>query len=68
MVTDEKEIMRNTVDSVQKERRGFLKKTAYAAPTLIAMGTLMKPKSAKADDFGPPPSDPNGDGQGTTWE
>ena len=42
---------------VQAERRGFLKKTAYAAPTLLALGALTKPTKVKAG-FGGPPSDP----------
>ncbi len=40
------------------ERRSFLKKTAYATPTLVALGSLMKPTKATAADFGGPPSDP----------
>jgi|GEM_PF-2354525 len=42
---------------LHRKRRDFLKKSAYAAPTLIAMGQLIKPQKANA--FGPPPSDPN---------
>jgi len=38
-------------------RRGFLKKAAYVAPTLISLGTLLRTTDAKAD-FGPPPSAP----------
>ncbi len=49
----------NVKEMVQKERRGFLKKTAYAAPTIIALGGLLKPRDAKADDFDRPPSDPD---------
>ena len=30
-------------------RRGFLKKTAYHAPVLIAMGQLVKPEDVHAD-------------------
>lgn len=44
-----------------KERRSFLKKTAYAAPTLIVMGGLLRPTQIKAG-FGPPPSAPVGEG------
>ncbi len=44
-----------------KERRGFLKKTAYAAPTLIVLGGLIKPRNANA--LPNPPSDP----QTNTW-
>ena len=39
-------------------RRGFLKKAAYVAPTIVALGALMKPTETKAD-FGPPPSGPD---------
>ena len=41
----------------KSSRRKFLKKAAYAAPTLVVLGQLGKPESAKAD-FGGPPSDP----------
>jgi len=44
--------------ALEQERRSFLKKTAYATPTLIALGGLIKPTKAAAD-FGGPPSDPN---------
>jgi hypothetical protein len=40
-------------------RRKFLKKALYATPTVVALGSLIKPKRAKADGFGPSPSDPN---------
>jgi hypothetical protein len=39
-------------------RRTFIKKAAYAAPTLLIMGSLMRPTETKAG-FGPPPSSPN---------
>ena len=35
-------------EHVQKERRGFLKKAAYAAPTLVVMGQLARPTQSKA--------------------
>ena len=41
----------------ENSRRGFLKKAAYVAPTLISLGTLLRTTDAKAD-FGPPPSAP----------
>ncbi len=44
-------------EKMKKERRGFLKKTAYAAPTIIVLGGLLKPRNANAD-FGGTPSDP----------
>lgn len=39
------------------ERRSFLKKAVYAAPTIVALGALTKPTQSKAG-FGPPPSGP----------
>jgi hypothetical protein len=51
---EEKEIE----NKMPNERRGFLKKAVYAAPTIVAMGALLKPKEANAD-FGPTPSDPD---------
>jgi len=39
-------------------RRTFLKKTVYAAPTLMVLGGLAKPTRSRAD-FGAPPSDPD---------
>ena len=47
-------------------RRYFLKKAVYSAPTVIALGTLLKPKQAKAG-FGGPPSDPGGGWGGRHW-
>jgi len=53
---EEKKLQKlNTV--TQKERRSFLKKTVYAAPTLVALGALMKPTESEAG-FGKPPSGP----------
>ena len=53
-----------SAEEAQQGRRSFLKKTAYAAPTLIALGGLMKPTKMQAQDFGPPPSDPDT----TVWQ
>ena len=38
-------------------RRAFIKKTVYAAPTLIVLGSLTHPKNVEAGKFGstPPP-------------
>ncbi len=46
-------------ETKRKERRGFLKKAAYSAPTLMVLGTLMRPEKTHAD-FGGPPSDAGG--------
>ena len=48
-------------DEMQKERRRFLKKTMYSAPTIIVLGGLLKPTKANANtgDFNGPPSDPS---------
>jgi len=59
-----KELMRKHKEkkTAQQERRGFLKKAAWAAPTLVVLGELAKPTKVKAG-FSGPPSDP-GDGNG----
>ena len=41
------------------ERRSFIKKAVYVAPTLVAMGSLMKPKNASAGGDNPPSSPPD---------
>jgi len=53
MSLDKEKLMK---EAKQKDRRSFLKKSVYAAPTLIVMGALMKPTRTKAA-FGGPPSD-----------
>ena len=35
---------------LKKERRNFLKKAAYTAPSVVVLGSLMKPKTAMAGD------------------
>jgi len=49
MALDPKEKHNTIKDKVQKERRSFLKKTLYAAPTLIVLGQLARPSTANAD-------------------
>ena len=44
--------------SQHDSRRNFLKKAVYAAPTVVALGALLKPTESKAG-FGKPPSGPN---------
>ena len=47
-----------TVTTVEKnDRRSFLKKAVYAAPTIVALGALLKPIESEAG-FGKPPSGP----------
>jgi len=58
MALDSNEKHKNVKIKMDKERRGFLKKTVYAAPTLIVMGGLLRPTQAKAG-FSPPPSAPS---------
>ena len=62
MASDTKEKHKDVKDSMQKERRSFLKKTAYAAPALIVLGQLARPTTAKAAglESGPPPAPGNG--------
>jgi hypothetical protein len=45
--------------SCDETRRSFLKRSAYAAPTLLALGTLAGTQKAQAG-FGNPPSDIGG--------
>ena len=49
-ITETKDIREN----VENKRRGFLKKAAYVAPTLISLGTLLRSTDAKAGFGGPP--------------
>ena len=46
-----------TEQNAISSRRTFIKKAAYAAPTLLALGALTRPTDAKAG-FGKPPSGP----------
>ncbi len=48
----------NTSKEKQVSRRTFIKKAAYVAPTLIALGSLTRPTDAEAG-FGRPPSGPS---------
>mgnify|MGYP006955158180 CR=1 FL=1 len=57
MDVDPKDKQTRAKNKMQKERRNFLKKTAYAAPSLIVLGQLTRPTTAKA--FGTPPSAPS---------
>ena len=49
----------NRNEKNRKERRIFIKKTVYVAPTLITLGSLMKPTSAQAGGDNPPSGPPN---------
>ena len=53
----EETLTATTKNKEQAERRRFMKKAVYAAPTLIALGGLLRPTDAKAG-FGRPPSGP----------
>lgn len=55
MASDKKGDYGNQEKKSQKERRNFLKKVAYSAPSLIALGQLVKPTSAHAESNLPPP-------------
>jgi hypothetical protein len=55
MDIDPREKQEHQKNKVQKERRDFLKKAAYAAPTLVIMGQLVNPTGAKAWDTGDEP-------------
>ncbi len=52
-------VSKKDTETKREERRSFLKKAAYSTPTLMALGTLMRPEKTHAD-FGGPPSDAGG--------
>ncbi len=49
MALDTKKNHNDIKNEIQNERRSFLKKTAYAAPGLIALGQLARPTNLMAD-------------------
>ena len=51
--------------AAENTRRKFLKKAAYSAPVLMAMGQLVKPVDAQAD--GTQSSDSSPDGHPNWW-
>ena len=44
----------------RKSRRAFMKKAAYSAPVLMALGQLAKPTAASADNSGGSDGPPGG--------
>jgi len=42
--------LKNKGRHMKNERRAFLKKVAYSAPVVIALGTLVEPTGAQARD------------------
>ena len=53
----DREDQQTNQNKIQKERRHFLKKAAYVAPVIVALGALTKPTESEAG-FGKPPSGP----------
>lgn len=55
-LNDEQKNLEKENEKPQNEeaRRNFMKKAVYAAPTLLAMGSLLKPKDILADGSQPP--------------
>ena len=64
MALDPKEKHTDKKDKMQKERRGFLKKAAYTAPSLLVLGALSRSTKAIAETENS--WDP-GPGSQTTW-
>jgi hypothetical protein len=67
-------MMEKTSQTSVEARRSFLKKVAYAAPAIVALGALSTPKSAHATDSGLSFTDTNGNnvdlsntGDATSW-
>jgi len=46
------------ISKIKSDRRSFIKKALYATPSVIILGSIVKPTSATAG-FGGEPSDPN---------
>lgn len=47
--------MKKNLHNIQNSsRRGFLKKSLYTAPSIVALGTLMKPENLQAGGSNPP--------------
>jgi len=46
------------ISKIKSERRSFIKKALYATPSVIMLGSIVKPTSATAG-FGNSPSDPD---------
>ena len=57
MSLEQEEKLQKLKTTEENERRRFLKKAVYAAPTIVALGALTKPTEIKAG-FGKPPSGP----------
>ena len=57
MSLEQEEKLQKLKTTEQNERRSFLKKAVYAAPTIVALGALIKPTESEAG-FGKPPSGP----------
>jgi len=62
MENKKKELLSNLEKQKESKisRRGFLKRTAYHAPVLIAMGQLVKPENVQADGTQSYDSSPDG--------
>ena len=54
---------KNVENKNVESRRSFLKKAAYVAPTIIALGSITKPVSAAASGTGTPTYTSNGSGE-----
>lgn len=47
---DSKKNQNISKDVLEKERRSFLKKAVYAAPSLLALGSLVRPTPSQAGE------------------
>jgi len=54
---DSKKNQNISKDVPEKERRSFLKKIAYTAPSLLALGALARPTKLAAQSWDPGPGD-----------
>ena len=49
-------------DTIKSNRRSFLKKAAYSAPSLLVLGTLARPTKSMAGDSNRPDGPTSNDG------
>lgn len=62
---DPKKNQNTSQDTIQNNRRSFLKKAVYTAPSLLVLGSLVRPTTSQAADGSGLPNGPSGDGWST---
>lgn len=63
---DSNKNQKTSKDTIKHNRRSFLKKAVYTAPSLLVLGSLVRPTTSQAADGSGLPNGPSGDGWNTT--